>query len=480
MKKIIFLLLIVSGLTGCAFANQVQYFWDLSKAVTGQGHNVMTFDKNTSTGGGFFRWVKGSNVGVTNIAGLRIKPTTTTIGWWERVYNGPIDPAFFGTQNVASPSTLQTLGISQGTADTRYGTGVVDVTVDTYDRAAIQFAYNLLGTWPYSSILFSCNTYYVNRANFLPETSTGTPGNFGTYQVNWNGSVFKTTNNNVFSMVSRVVASFADGNLAINYGTYNFSNGSFIGTGDFATGIEFDAGYNCHFDNLRFNNLRNGLVLRWCLNTQISWPRCDVYRKGIALEYLTVSGGSNSNSNCHNSFIDHPHLEATHGCDYGLYLLANDGLIVESPIFEQSESGGTYFNYGCYFNYNGNNNVGQFRINNVHLEGYCDTAAVYIRAANGRYILDGMTCDHDQGIAVMWGDGAGVNPDFEVRNVGFMYPPPLNKFHSTNGNNSWTFYKLKSYTRTVPIPIQMSDDTYWVSGTAPSATYLQEIDCIIN
>ena len=77
-------------------------FWTLKSSTSYTTHTVGQFDANCSSGGGVFKWVSANNTSVSDIAGFRIKPSAVTTGYWERVYDGPINVGWFGTQNTTS------------------------------------------------------------------------------------------------------------------------------------------------------------------------------------------------------------------------------------------------------------------------------------------------------------------------------------------------------------------------------------------
>ena len=124
-----------------------KYFYDLASSTSYTTHTVGSFDNNSTTGGGNFRWVSNtSNVGIADIAGIRIKPTGSTVGYWLRDFTGPMNLGWFGCQNTDStPSTFSQLGVSQTTLDSRYGTSFA-TTSDCYDTTAIRYAFNLMNT----------------------------------------------------------------------------------------------------------------------------------------------------------------------------------------------------------------------------------------------------------------------------------------------------------------------------------------------
>ncbi len=121
-------------------------FWALQNVTTYASHVIGSFDSNTTTGGGIFRWVGGvNNSTITNIPGIRIKPINSSTGYWIRVFDGPLNVSWFGCQNEGTvpPNTFAQLGVNQATLDSRYGTGFA-TTSDNYDTTAIRYAMKLV------------------------------------------------------------------------------------------------------------------------------------------------------------------------------------------------------------------------------------------------------------------------------------------------------------------------------------------------
>ena len=125
--------------------NSVQYLSDLKTSTAYTSQYVNQYDANCTAGGGFFKWIQSNNTGVQELYGFRIIPTTTTLGYWERVADGPWKVEWFGVMNTAGQGTLGSYGFTIAQLNTRYN-GVVGsntvTTSDTYDTAAIKFLFN--------------------------------------------------------------------------------------------------------------------------------------------------------------------------------------------------------------------------------------------------------------------------------------------------------------------------------------------------
>ncbi len=173
----------------------IKNFWDLASITSYSTHSVEQFDANTvGKGGGLFKWIAANNAAITNIPGIRIKPTTTTDGYWLREADGGLHIDWFGVTN--SSATLTSLGINQATADARYGTNLVDVTTATYDQAALQTALTLMEQPGYNSLAFSGRFYHTAKPLELPRYQVDSGGAkiaYGQFKLRGNGAKITAT-----------------------------------------------------------------------------------------------------------------------------------------------------------------------------------------------------------------------------------------------------------------------------------------------
>lgn len=167
MKRLLLILIVLFTTQICLGA---KYFKDLERisTVNGVGIFVRQFDANVKTGGGYFLYFKESNVGITNITGYRIKVASSTTGYFVRMTNGEDFSVDWCGGGSGLNGTLSSLGISQGTADGIWGSGVVNVSNETYDDAAIQYSLTLMESKGFHKIRFSPTVYYIRDGKDLP------------------------------------------------------------------------------------------------------------------------------------------------------------------------------------------------------------------------------------------------------------------------------------------------------------------------
>lgn len=226
----------MSDITASAAGMQsVNYFWDLKSSTTYSSVVVMSYDANSPDGCGIFRWVSASNIGITDIPGMRIKPNATTSGYWVRQFAGAIQIDWFGVNGSAS--TLSALGINQATANARYGTGWVDVTTDTYDFAAIKTAFRTSETLGYGAIEFTNREYKINKGVKLPRyfvNSSGVRQYPSYFDIDGKGCTIQTTPSYVPTQSISATATYNGSSTVVVAGV---SDVGAICIGNTATGV---------------------------------------------------------------------------------------------------------------------------------------------------------------------------------------------------------------------------------------------------
>lgn len=276
-------------------------FWDLAASTTYSSHVVGAFDRNTTTGGGIFRWVSGvNNATIANIPGVRIKPTNSLTGYWLRSFDGPISVSWFGCQNTDTiPNTYAQLGVSQLQLDSWYGPGFA-TTTDNYDTTAIRYAMKfmqdsatgngipgLAGT----SLTFEPKKYWLTRGIDLP---TSGPANLDPYMflIDGNGATINKAVNTQFDMFVRYPA-----NQVVD-GPYYLKNGftikNFIADG--GTGVWQGSGYsflslgastNCNIENIALENFDIGIRMEACPNSTVT----NIRLKSVATYGIRIAPG---------------------------------------------------------------------------------------------------------------------------------------------------------------------------------------------
>jgi hypothetical protein len=237
-----------------------KYFWDLANSTTYSSHVVGTFDRNTNTGGGIFRWVGGvNNATITDIPGIRIKPVNAVTGYWLRSFDGPISVSWFGCQNTMSiPNTYAQLGVSQLQVDSMYGPGFA-TTTDNYDTSAIRYAMKFIDDMialnastttnnnrlpvNSNSLTFEPKTYHLTRGVDLPKGSSTYAPPYVTENISiiidGNGASIKKANNNQFDFFVRYPI---DQNEAIQMSTTSIIFKNFVANG--LGGVWQSSGYS--------------------------------------------------------------------------------------------------------------------------------------------------------------------------------------------------------------------------------------------
>lgn len=288
-----------------------KYFYDLASSTSYTTHTVGSFDNNSTTGGGNFRWVSNtSNVGIADIAGIRIKPTGSTVGYWLRDFTGPMNLGWFGCQNTDStPSTFSQLGVSQTTLDSRYGTSFA-TTSDCYDTTAIRYAFNLMNTIGYQSLVFEPKKYWLNRECILPTSISTTPTNIGQFVIDGNGATILKAGSNVFDYFSRIPSSQTEASTTYINNSFVIKNFNANGTG----GIWQNSGYSFLFlgattnsviENINLTNFDLGLRLEYCVNANVK----NINTYNIKTESVGIRNGSWTSAVPTNSGSDNSTVE---------------------------------------------------------------------------------------------------------------------------------------------------------------------------
>jgi hypothetical protein len=297
-------------------------FWALQNVTTYSSHVIGSFDSNTTTGGGIFRWVGGvNNASIPNIAGIRIKPINSSTGYWERVFDGPLNVSWFGCQNTLGvPNTFAQLGVSQGTLDSRYGTGFA-TTSDNYDTTAIRYAMkvvsdsisnniNTVYSGAIKSVILEPKNYWLTRTVELPASPTGYSGQsaLGFLSIDGNGAFIKKANNNQFDFFNRYFANQVDADAATKY-QIEFKNFTADGYGGVYQGSGYSfltlaASWNCMIENINLTFFDIGIRLEWCEGAQVSKVNTnDLHTCGIMAKEGGWSGSS-PETGCDNLVIN--------------------------------------------------------------------------------------------------------------------------------------------------------------------------------
>ena len=372
------------------------YFYDLAASTSYTTHTVGSFDANCTSGGGDFRWVPSvPNASITNIPGIRIKPTASTVGYWERVWDGPMNVGWFGCQNTTStPSTFATLGVSQATLDTRYGVGFA-TTSDNYDTTAIRYALKMMGTLGYQSLIFEPKTYWLTRACDLPVNIVGGKTGRGMFIIDGNGATIVKANTSQFNFFQRipVQGTYVDINAAVEAiyidNGFTFMNFNANGSGGVwqNSGYSFlhlAATYGSIVQNIFLTNFDTGLRLEFCMNATVNnifVNNATSYSVWVRTGSWTGAALANASSNMVQ--ISHVRVFDTNNQIAGVALINSDTSVISQIIVEGING---HPQYGILWDSLNSSVAPNGTIEHCHIECSCSKAAVYVKPRSGTKI----------------------------------------------------------------------------------------------
>ena len=420
-----------------------KYFWDLASSTTYVTHAVGTFDANCTSGAGTFRWVPFvSNTAITNIPGIRIKPTAQATGYWERVYDGPVNVGWFGCQNTTStPLTFASLGVSQATLDARYGAGFATVS-DYYDTTAIRYALSMMSTTSgHQTLTFEAKTYWISKACELPVrfASGGNPR--GMFIIDGQGANIRKAGTDQFNFFQRIPANNADAVNSYVDNAFVFKNFKADGSGGTwqGTGFAFlylGATYGSKIENLFLQNFDLGVRLEFCMNSHTD----NIFTNNIKSYSVLVQPGSWTNGSwqtaaSNGSEISHVRVFDTLNQTAGIAVKGADTCFIRNSIIEGSGSPV----YGILYDSLQATTAPNVRIQDHHIETACSKAAVYLRPkASGRHIVDNIYIQQTQTIVAC--EYYNGYPDVYVANI--PYYKSGSKFLNI-GTGTWDFYNVR-------------------------------------
>ncbi len=413
-------------------------FWQLEQSKSYTTHTVGAFDSNhNTTGGGTFRWIDANNTSITNIAGIRIKPLNSTLGYWERIIETTPNISWFGTTNSSTTGTFASLGFTQPTLDYRYGTGIVSTT-DNFDTAAIKFAFKLMETIGYGAFEFEPKQYYLTSTCYLPKTINGftNADTRKTFVLEGNRCFlyYATSSAANFTMIaSDNVTNQAEADPVLVRRSLTISNINAYGSN--VVGSKFltvGPSYNSHISKCVAYQIDKGMELRFALNATVE--KCEFTNcatDGLYVGYGNWSGATTANSQSNHTMIIGNRFFTASSANTALKIEAASGIVAMSNIYEGS--GG---NYGFYFDGAGSN-VKECKFINNHVETTANIAAFYFKCNTGIYTVDGVYCQYPG--TLIYNDSApyGGLPEIQVKNIGYMHPK--NKFRGSSISQCWIF-----------------------------------------
>lgn len=418
-------------------------FWDLASSTTYTTHTVGSFDANCSTGTGTFRWVPSvANASITNIPGIRIKPTAQGTGYWIRVFDGPMNVGWFGCQNTtAAPLTFAALGVSQTTLDSRYGAGFA-TTADNYDNTAIRYALSMMSNALGSqSLVFEAKTYWLSRTCELP-VSYNTGGNpRGMFIIDGQGANIRKTGTDQFNFFQRIPPTNTQAVNVYIDNAFTFKNFKADGSGGVwqNSGFAFlflGATYGSKIENIFLQNFDLGLRLEFCMNAHVdNIFTNNIKTYSVLMQEGSWTGGSTSTAASNVSVISHVRVFDTLNQTAGIAVKGADTCVIRNSIIEGTGSPV----YGILYDSLQASTAPNVRIQDHHIETACSKAAIYLRPkASGRHIVDNIYVINPQNIVAC--EYYNGYPDVLISNIPWYATG--SKFLNV-GTGTWDFYNVR-------------------------------------
>ena len=420
-----------------------KYFWDLASSTTYTTHTVGSFDANCTSGAGTFRWIPFvSNTSVTNIPGIRIKPTAQNTGYWERTYEGPVNVGWFGCQNTTdAPLTFGSLGVSQATLDARYGAGFA-TTNDYYDTTAVRYALSMMSTTPgHQSLMFESKTYWISKSCELPVryASGGNPRTM--FIIDGNGANIRKAGTDQFDFFKRVPANNTDAVNTYIDNAFTFKNFKADGSGGVWQGSGYSflylgATYGSIIENIFLQNFDLGIRLEFCMNSNTT----NIFTNNIKTYSVLVqpgawTGGNWATAASNGSEISHVRVFDTLNQTAAIAVKGADTCFIRNSIIEGTGSPV----YGILYDSLNGTVQPNVRIQDHHIETACSKGAIYLRPKSaGRHIVENIYAQYAQNlVACEYYNGY---PDIYVANI----PVHISGLTFLNvGTGTWDFYNVR-------------------------------------
>jgi len=422
-------------------------FWSLAASTTYETHTVGSFDENTTTGGGTFEWIPSvDNFTITNIPGIRIKPVSSGVGYWQRVCNGPIQVSWFGTQNTTTASlTFAEVGISQATLNSRYGPVFATIT-DNYDTTAIRYALSYMGSFGVqNSLVFDPKIYWLTRSCALPIRYTNNiPSARGLFIIDGAGATIRNATTSTFDFFSRVPSSQTLSTQQYINNGFTFKNFSADGSGGIFAGsgksfLFLGATTGSIIQNINLQNFDIGLRLENCLNATISTISTNnIKTNSILLKNGSWTGASLLNACSHNSEISHVNVYDTIIQNAGISVLCSNNCYIKQCTID----GISTPSYGIYWDSLNSSAVQTVRIEDTNLITASSICGVYLKCSNfGRHIVDGLYANSVH--TVIGVEAYSGNPDVYVANIANWPVGSLLLDITTGTGNTWELFNTR-------------------------------------
>lgn len=461
------------------------YFWDLATSTTYADHQVGSFDNNTQYGGGNFNWIANvNNTIVSNIPGIRIKPTNVTNGYWLRQMDGPIKVSWFGAQNTTmSPVNFATLGVSQITLNNRYGVGFVS-TADNYDTAAVKYAMYYMGTDAVeNSLQFEPRKYWLTQSIELPVENTnivGLPGlgGQGMFIIDGNGCTITTFGSGApFDVFKRIPSTQTDAtNIYDKYAfTFKNFNATSAGSSWISSGYSFlflGASPNTIIDNINLVNYDIGLRLEYCPNTVVS----NVYTANVKTRSVYIKTGSwigsgLTNSSSDNCSVSHLHVNDSADQVAGLSIAGSNNCSVNH--YYLNGIGNPQF--GIWWDSLNNGIAILLTINNSYIAATTTNAGIYVKpSASGMISIDSVY--NNQVHTLISAQAYSGSPSLYVANIPNW---PAGTELSNTGAIKWEFNSVYLGAG-IDTPAQIIDplNNLWVTTGPPTIPVVSDVAAV--
>ena len=392
-------------------------FYDMAGSTSYTTHTIGSFDANCPSGGGTFKFIENvPNSSITNIPGIRIKPTGSTVGYWIRVYDGSVNVGWFGCQNTTTTSsTFATLGVSQTTLDSRYGVGFA-TTSDNYDTTAIRYALRMMQTLGNQGLIFEPKVYWLTRTCELPISIIGGKTGRGMFVIDGNGATIVKANTLQFNFFQRIPVAQtynaivyptdqdAAENLYIDNG-FTFKNFNADGSGGVwqSSGYAFlhlGATYGSIIENIFLRNFDFGIRMEFCMNATVT----NIFTNNIGLGYSVSlgpgswTGAALANASSNACEISHVRVFDTLNQTGGIGVFDSDTTVVRNCIIEGTGNP----RWGIIWDSLNSTVAPNGTIKDCHIETICSEAAIMLVPRSGTKIyVSNIYIQHAQNIVGM-------------------------------------------------------------------------------
>lgn len=454
-----------------------QTLLDLKKSTTKANHLINRFHTSSPYGGGWFMWQKGSNVGVTEIPGIVVKPSTGTEGYWIRqeYLNGqPFTPEMFGAS--CTQSTMLAQGWSQADATACYPGITVTVGTDSADTVAIQAMFNAMFAVSNSTnsqvktCTFSGRDYFLSKACTIPRfpgtMPDNSPNRMVRFVINGNGARIRPLTTQTFAFFQSEISSAADNengqadrNITIRDFTFD---GASAGSGGTSYCLKLYGGTNNKIEGCHFKGCDYGLWLGFVINNVID--TCFAQGNRDCGYYIGISHGANDSQSNVTKMTMCKSTQYSTATSRGVIVSNSNNVELNGMVFEGS------YKYGVELVYTGST-WNTFKISNVHWEAKPGSTLLYNQKVH-QVIIDYVESGAPNTVLVE--SNPSVDVFYYISNIGYVQPGV--KFaHRGNpdATSFWFFNNVAAANNTI------KDAANWVTTSGysvPNYTPVQYVN----